>query len=253
MSNDADTEVTETTDRVGVVDAQEVQAEAETPEAETEAPEDDAQEDGDEPERTRNRSAERRISRLTREKREAERDALYWREMATRASSAKPSQEPEPEQGVDDLTPAAIAQRVRAEIEREASSKDMARKRDEFFERVSSADPDASEYIQDPSSPISVPMAEYLIDAEAGAQVAGWLARNEDQALKISRMPPARQFSELAKLEARLSVSKPVAKRATSAPPPPKTVGAKSASPADPAKMSDKEWVEWRNRQVYGR
>ena len=93
MSNDADTEVTETTDRVGVVDAQEVQAEAETPEAETEAPEDDAQEDGDEPERTRNRSAERRISRLTREKREAERDALYWREMATRASSVRPGQE----------------------------------------------------------------------------------------------------------------------------------------------------------------
>jgi hypothetical protein len=96
-------------------------------------------------------------------------------------------------------------------------------------------------------------MAEYLLDAEAGARIAGWLARNEDQALKISRMPPARQFSELAKLEARLTVPKQETKRATSAPPPPKTVGAKSGGPVDPDKMSDREWMEWRNKQVHGR
>jgi len=64
------------------------------------------------------------------------------------------------------------------------------------------------------ATPLNETMGRYILDSEKGPQVAYWLGQHQDEATRISALPPLRAAREMAFIEAKLN--------GTTAPPPPK-------------------------------
>ena len=99
--------------------------------------------------------------------------------------------------------------------------------------------------------PITQTMRDALLESEAGGELAYWLGRNPDEAARIGRLSPIAQVRELAKQEAKLAAEEPPAKpqpRATKAPEPLATVGARAASSTNGYRpdMTIREYEQWR-------
>lgn len=91
---------------------------------------------------------------------------------------------------------------------------------------------------------------EAALATGAPADVLYQLGKNPDEAERIFSLPPVRMAVELGKLA---STPKPAAPKPpiSSAPPPIKPLNSKpQAVEKDPEKMSDAEWLEWRETQV---
>lgn len=100
---------------------------------------------------------------------------------------------------------------------------------------------------------VSTVMASFVADSDKGAEVAHFLAENANEATRISRLPPAHQGIELARLEARMKAPLPD-RKISNAPPPPSTIkGGSSPTGKDPEKMSMSEYTEWRKKGGGGR
>ena len=92
-------------------------------------------------------------------------------------------------------------------------------------------DPDAIELIHDPHTPSFAPeIVELLVESPHGSAIVSHLAFNRDEIARLAKLPIHRQSLELAKLEN--LVSRPPVK-ATSAPPPAPTVGARGGTPTN--------------------
>ena len=107
---------------------------------------------------------------------------------------------------------------------------------------------DYHDVVYSETTPISPAMAEVIQESEIGPQLAYHLAKNTALARAIYSLPPVQAARELGKLEAKLSAPKPVATKAP--PPPPRIEATEPAVEKDPDKMSDEEWLKWRNKQV---
>lgn len=111
--------------------------------------------------------------------------------------------------------------------------------------------PDFQARVYDPSLPnlaqINQAAYEALVESDAMADVAYYLASNPSEVYKFGSMSPVQAIKEVARLETKLTSK---AAKPTSAPPPPKTVGGKSESVKDPNDMSVDEWMEWRRKQT---
>lgn len=107
---------------------------------------------------------------------------------------------------------------------------------------------DFEEVALSPDVPVSQAMAEAIQRAEKGADVLYYLGKNTEVAEKIARMDPLSAAIEIGKLEA--TITRPAAKKATSAPAPISPVGARASVSKDPEKMSTQEWMAWRNEQI---
>lgn len=94
--------------------------------------------------------------------------------------------------------------------------------------------------------PISTAMAKALVDSEVGVDLTYYLGKNPNEAKRISKLPPARQYREIVKLEALFGASQPGgAKQITTI----KPVGANSKGTSmakDPSKMGYDEYKAWR-------
>lgn len=91
-----------------------------------------------------------------------------------------------------------------------------------------------------------------IIESELCGELAYFLGKNEAEAERISKLNPARQASEIGKLEAKLA-SQPT-KKASSAPPPINPVAGKSGSDAGLSDdLSTAEWIKRRQKQVHGK
>lgn len=100
-----------------------------------------------------------------------------------------------------------------------------------------------------PSTPISEVAAELIADSDKGAEIAYWLAKNQQEAARINRLPPHLQGAEIARIEARVST---VSTRKTSnAPAPPPVMNGQSAPGArDLNNAPMAEYVKIRQAQM---
>ena len=248
----------------------------ETPEA-TAGPVDETAEEqpseaeGDEPKPKKPGGGfQKRISELTREKHEAIRRAERAEQMAEQAMSlAKPKpaetaadDEPRPDQFTkyEDFVTAKAEwkadQRVKATLDgfqKQAGAVDQEKARVERARNFATQAKtqgkaiegfeDALSYVQSEDFPMTPAIGEYLLDADHKAAMVKYLADNEDEALRISRLSPVAAVKELAKVEARFS-AKPKPKT-SSAPPPPATVSGGAAAPQTIERMDHKGVLKW--------
>ena len=247
----------------------------ETTVIETEVPADAAPavtDTDDNAEPRRKSGAEARIDELTRLRREAERDRDYWRDHATRQTTAKPAVvEPEKPKALPKLgdfnydeaayqaaltehVSAEAARKVREEFRKEQAQLTERQREDSFRKRESEFSAKTPDY-QDKAyrAPISDVMADIIKDSEKGPELAYYLGSNPDESRSIAQMSERQAALALGRIEAKLDkppAPVPAPKPVSKAPPPPPKIEASDAAPRvsttspDSDSMSDDEWVK---------
>ncbi len=99
------------------------------------------------------------------------------------------------------------------------------------------------------TEPMIAAASRLSVQGKAGADVLYHLGQNPEEALRISRLPDIDQVWEIQNLEAKLTAPP----KPTNAPPPIVPSGTKTTVEKDPSKMTDKEFAEWRRRQIASR
>ncbi len=221
----------------------------------------------------------KRIDELTRLRRDAERERDHWRELAMRQQAPQPEpqkpvshtpktladfefNEAEYQSYLFEQATAKATEAARRELEAERTRRAQAERKNAFTKRESAFakdNPDYMEVTRDPRVPISAEMAEAIAESEDGPALAYFLAKNLDEADRLSALSPSAQARELGRIEARLQFERQKAeeakKRVSQAPPPPPKLDAAEADtdfkPDEPDsdKLSDAEWTRRRNSQ----
>ena len=259
------------------VEGLDAESEAESPPAEDQ----DLEENKD--------SFQERIDRLTKYRRDAEREAESLRreyedaqkeleQLRSQVSEQQARQAPEKTLADFDYNEAEYAAYLRteaAESARQAAREEAKRiaeqarqqeqyaakraKFDTAADKFAKEQPDFYEVTQDRHLPITQEMAEVIMDSDIGPQVAYYLAKHPDEAYSIARSHPAMQGRQIGMLESTLKaeMASAKAKTSTTAPPPPKgkvkgTEPGFKVNPTDPSsdKMSDREWLLRREAQL---
>lgn len=201
-------------------------------------------------------TAQERIDEVTRARREAEREAKYWRDVAEgRIKPAASGAEQRPEEAkapnpddfdLGETDPAYIKAVIAHEVKKgvDAAKQGMAQdlhvqaEERAWEARQDAARSDFADYDQvvnstdaegAPKWPCSMDMAAAIRTSDAGGYLAYHLASNPEEARRISALDPHSQVRELGKLEAKLEAARapkadpeqPKPKTATSAPKPP--------------------------------
>jgi hypothetical protein len=97
-------------------------------------------------------------------------------------------------------------------------------------------------------------MRDALVDSDVGADVAYYLGKNPEEAKRIAGLGVYGQVREIGKIEAKLSTAAAPVKRETQAPEPITPVSTEGKTTTkDPSQMSDKEFADWRRRQINSR
>lgn len=207
-----------------------------------------------------------RIDELTRQKKEMEREAAYWRQQVEAKEQAQaPVREPVKPTlesvGYDEAKFEAAIEQYAAEkaayqshqqtIEAKQREQQLLQHRAEQDFQARSAqfaaqNPDYFVTIQSPDLRITKEMAEAIKGVDNGPEVAYFLGKNPDLAAKIASLDEYRQFLEIGRLQAEISARKPLSAEQSKAPPPIKPVGTKATVQKDPSRMTDKEFAEWR-------
>ena len=92
---------------------------------------------------------------------------------------------------------------------------------------------------------MSEKVALALFETKAPEDVAYYLAKNPEEAYRISQLPPIRVAMELARLESKATVPKKEVKT-TNAPPPVKVVGKTADAGGEPDAKTDPDgWIKW--------
>ena len=182
---------------------------------------------------------QKRIDELTRKRREAEREAAYWRGVAEAKAAAK-SEPPKP--ATDDLDPndfdsdadylRAVAAKAKEEIKKELEEE---RKRERelatqtrltsLYSKGRKEHPDFDDVALNPSLPVT----QHMFDAAMGDNLPDllyYLGKNPAEASRIASLPPTQQIKEIGKIESGLTK-----KAVPGAPPPPTTVSGGSSGP----------------------
>lgn len=209
---------------------------------------------------------QKRIDRLTRTVYELE------AKLATKSTESTPTDEKEPKRDdFEDLESfnRALAKHTAKQVikeereqsqkaERERTSRTEQSRRAETWEshveKVSEKFEDGDDVIQHFMSEVSLhPFAlDAVIESDIGGELAYFLGKNEKEAERIAKLSPARQASEIGKLEAKLA-SQPT-KKASSAPAPINPVTGKSGGDAGLSdELSTAEWIKRRSKQVHGK
>lgn len=190
---------------------------------------------------------------------EAERD--YWRQQAEARMQQPTSQpdagEPKPQDFKDyeSFVKAQARWEARQEVAALRRETEAMQQQREALERAhavkeklsagAAKHPDFEEVVFADDLPISEPMAAAIAESDVSADLAYYLGQNRDEALRISKLLPTQQVREIAKLESKLAAT-PAPTRAPAPIVPNQTP---AAVKKDPAKMTDKEFAEWRRRQ----
>lgn len=257
--------------------------EVETPEVETVVTDEQAantetpatSESGETPaEKPKKAGLQKRFGELTRQREEAKREAEYWREQAMKGqpkadTEQKATDKPKPkaadyesyEAFMEDLADwkadQKLAERERQreqETQQERATREFNELRSTFAERIEQAAEkyeDFEEVAFSEDVPVSEAMATAIMQSELGPDLLYHLGQNPKEAARIAKLPPIAAVRELGKLEAKLS--EPPTKRASKAPEPIKPVGGRAEVEKDPSDMTDKEFAEWRRKQIAAR
>lgn len=191
------------------------------------------------------RSPQERIDELTRLRRDAEREAEYWKAKALQPSEAQPAREAQhqPQEASDEPDPAdydhgendlryvrdlarwEARQEFKAMAEQERRQQRASSVRQNFETRKAELYPEGEpqglqRFLSLPTLPEAV--VEIVGESEIGPKIADHLGANPAELRRLEGMSPIQQARELTRLEARLSAPpKPTPKTATDAPEPP--------------------------------
>lgn len=205
----------------------------------------------------------KKTAKLIRQREQERARREVYEQQLTKAAAPQPaSGEPQPEQFADprQYARAVVAfEREQEALQQQAQHAQRAQstftaKRDDLMAELEEAD--GFDKRKWESLPITVPMAEAILDSELGTKLALHLTQHPDEASRIATLSPARQAAEIGKLEAKLS---PVAsKKPSNAPDPIRPVGGKGSSVTsdiyDPKLASDTAaWIAARNAQLKAR
>lgn len=199
---------------------------------------------GEKPDGERRTSAQERIDELTRKRRDAEREAEFWKTKALgKDKPAEPDPapaeraqdaEPDPaEYAYGETDPAYVkalgAYAARQEFARLAKAQEqrsheqaIAQTWDQRQQAFAKDKPDYYDQVDRADLPISPPMADAIRTSDTGPAVAYHLAQNPDEARRIAGLTPIAQIREIGRLEARLTApptAQPL-KTISDAPPP---------------------------------
>lgn len=214
---------------------------------------------------------QQRIDELTRQRHEAEREAAYWRQRAEPPAPAPAvATKPTPDKFNDyaDYVEALTEWKAEQKVTEALSKRDQQQaeqaqqtaqqaKAQTFAERQQATRAAITDYDEVMSAAADVRIAphvhEVLLESEQGPAIAYHLAKNPDEAERLSAMSPLAAARELGRLEASLAKSAPpqgaapAPKPVSKAPAPIKPLGAGATSTnTDPAKMPMDEYVKWR-------
>lgn len=217
------------------------QSEAESGEVSADQTDTDAQTGDDAAAKPKKRHwAYDRIDQLTAARREAERQAEYWK---ARASQSVDTDSLDYEEGIAER----VSQRNRREQAETAKATAEQLAAEAFNYRETMAREKFADYdsvTRNPSVPITPSMLEIIKDSDVGPDLAYHLGRNVTEAARIAALPEKRQAVELGKLEAKLSAPKALPKQ------PPAPVqpvnGMTAGGQKDPGSMSMAEYAAWR-------
>lgn len=184
--------------------------------------------------------AHERIDELTRQRREAERTAEYWKAKAERPVNLDALD-------YDDGIAERVSQKSRRE-QAEVASDTAARLAFETFNhretlaRDRFKDYDAVTRSQEVM--ITPQMLEVITDSEHGPDIAYHLGKNPAEAARIAALPPVRLARELGRIEAQVSAPRALPKQ----PPAPITPvsGIAAGGTKAPEAMSMNEYAAWR-------
>jgi hypothetical protein len=192
----------------------------------------------EQPQQRPKQTVQDRIDELTAKRREAEREAEYWRSRATQPPrEAQPEPKPQGDgrpdpaqygagefdpQYLEDLTDWKAANAVRRELDqRERQSKEQAGV-DTFKSRLREQYPDGPTEGQQRifnAPQLSPVVQDVLVDSDIGPKIADHLGSNPRELARISALPPIQQARELVKLEMKLAAPPvPVPKTVSDAP-----------------------------------
>ena len=105
---------------------------------------------------------------------------------------------------------------------------------------------DFEEVCADSEAPVTKPMSDAILESDKGPLIAYYLAKNPEEAERISKLSPSKQAAAIVNLEDK--VSRPV-KQPSKAPDPIRPVGQKAEVGKDPTRMTDEEYSAWRRER----
>lgn len=178
-----------------------------------------------------------RIDELTRRRREAEREAEYWK---ARASRTVDPNSLDYEEGIAER----VAQRHRTEQAETAQATAQQLSVEAFNYRETMAREKFTDYdavTRNPNVAITEAMAEVIRDSDVGPDVAYHLGKNPQEAARIASLPTHLQAREIGRIEERLSAPKP-GRKVPAAPVQPVS-GIAAGGSKDPGSMSMAEYV----------
>lgn len=215
----------------------------------------------------------KRIDELTHQRRSAERERDYWREMAMRGGKEEPakatpseSTKPAPnplhfesdedyqsamDEWIDARTAQQLSKREKQEQEQRTQTEQAEKVKTWTLRQEQYAD-SKDDYYQvalNPDLPVTMAMTDAIATSENGPEVLYWLGSNPAEAARIANMSDFAAAREIGRLEARLSAPPP--KKTTKAPPPINPLsGSGSKAITDPDKMPVKDWLKWREKNL---
>jgi hypothetical protein len=216
------------------------------------------------------KGVQKRIDRAVRQKYEAEARTKALEEQLERLQRAAPQQHRQPEQGtptidkfdnLDDYVAAKaewiadkkIKETLTEQQQRQAEEREAAERKktvDSWSKRLAQATaseemPDFEDALASSDVPMTPVMQHGIMTSEIGTKLAYYLAKNPEEAEKISMMAPDGVMRALGRLEERLATQKKTSVP-TSAPEPIKAISTRTVVTKDPGKMSDAEYAKWR-------
>lgn len=222
-------------------------------------------------EKGRFRGVQNRIDELTRSRREAEREAAYWKE---RAGGNVPTQNPaqvpagpkapDPssfktqEEYIEAVTDYKVEQKLAKKEAEQTQVKQVTERAQSWQEKLTAARADTADFDQvmnNADIAVANHVADLLLESDAGAKIAYHLAQNPDALDKINGMTPARAAIELGKLEA--TITKPASAssepkpdvKTSKAPPPARPIGQGRSTTPSLADLPMEDYVKTRRSQ----
>ena len=189
----------------------------------------------------------KRLSELTWQARQAERERDYWREQAMRNQYSQPAPQyksEEPEISAD-MSPDQIVERVEARLRQKMEQEKLIERRNALVEQAENEG--AYAFFNDATLPVTREIAEVVLESDHSLALASYLGENTSELSKIAKLPPHKQGAAIKAIEVRLS--QPKQKPISSAPPPGPTIKGR-ASTQSPEAMSTEEWMRWRMSQL---
>ncbi|MDO9527915.1 MAG: hypothetical protein Q7J27_02015 [Syntrophales bacterium] len=208
---------------------------------------------------SRKQTAQERINEITRARREAEREAEYWKNLAIKPEPVKETPSGRPKVGnyetTEEYEDALIGwhdnKRVAATgvAEQQRRQTDMLKTFNAKAAGLRKAHGDFDEIIESPV--FTDIMREVVLSADTGPELAYYLGSNREVAQRIAQLPPAMQPYEIGKLETQIKLAQKT-KTITGAPAPIVPTGSiTGGGEKDPSKMTTAEWMNYeKNREM---